>query len=110
MFENATDPAVGELAPGSDGQTVGFTVTNPGAGTQRLTGVTVEIADAEGEAWVPAGDCLAADYTATVTDSPAGEIAPDGSLDGTVTVTLANTSVNQDDCRGRDVPLFVTAS
>jgi hypothetical protein len=109
-FTITTDPAVGTLAPGSAGQTVDFTVTNAGEGTQNLTGVTVAMATADGTAWVPTGDCLAADYTATVTDNPSGEIAAGGSLSGTVTVTLANTAVNQDDCQGQDVPLLLTAS
>jgi hypothetical protein len=110
-FEITSEPGVGELAPGSAGQTVDFTVTNPGEGTQNLTAVTVEIADEDGEAWVPPDGCLAADYTAEVTTAPpAGDIAPGGSVDGTVTVTLANTAENQDACQGAEVPLLLTAS
>jgi hypothetical protein len=110
-FEIASEPGVGELAPGSAGQTIDFAVTNPGEGTQNLTAVTVEIADADGVAWVPPAGCLAADYTAEVTTAPpAGDIAPGGSVDGTVTVTLANTAENQDACQGAEVPLLLTAS
>ncbi|PUB23572.1 hypothetical protein C8K30_111170 [Promicromonospora sp. AC04] len=110
VFTVTSDPPEGTLAPGSAGQTVDFTVTNPGEGTQNLTGVTVALANDDGTAWVPTGDCLATDYTATVTDSPSGEIAAGGSLSGTATVTLANTAANQDDCQGQDVPLYFTAS
>ncbi len=110
-FEITSEPGVGELAPGSAGQTVAFTVTNPGEGTQNLTAVTVEIADEDGDAWVPPAGCLAADYTAEVTTAPpTGDIAPGGSVDGTVTVTLASTAENQDACQGAAVPLFLTAS
>ncbi|WP_369374131.1 hypothetical protein AB1046_08095 [Promicromonospora sp. Populi] len=110
-FEITSEPGEGELAPGGAGQTVDFTVSNPGEGTQNLTEVTVEIAEEGGEAWEPTDECLAADYTAEVTTGPpAGEIAPGDSVDGTVTVTLDNTAVNQDDCQGQDVPLLLTAS
>lgn len=109
-FTFTSDPAEGILAPGGAGQTVDFTVTNAGEGTQILTGVTVALATAGGTPWVPTGNCLAADYTAVVTTEPTGQIAPGGSLDGTVTVTLANTAVDQDDCQGQDVPLYLTAS
>ena len=110
-FEITSEPGVGELAPGSAGQTVDFTVTNPGEGTQNLTTVTVALADEAGTPWVPTGECLIGDYTATVTTAPtAGEIAAGGSVDGTVTVTLENTAVNQDDCQGQAVPLLLTAS
>ena len=110
-FEITSEPGEGELAPGSAGQTVDFTVTNPGEGTQNLTEVTVEIADETGAPWVPPEGCEAADYTATVTSAPtAGEIAPGGSVDGTATVMLDNTAENQDACQGAEVPLLLTAS
>ena len=103
--------AVGTIAPGSPGQTVDFTVTNPGEGNQYLADVTVTLAAANGTAWVPAGDCLIADYSATITSAPpVGDIAPGGSVDGTATVTLANTAINQDDCQGQEVPLYFEAS
>jgi hypothetical protein len=110
-FEITSEPGEGELAPGSAGQTIDFTVTNPGEGSQNLTAVTVEIATEDGEAWVPPDGCLAADYSAEVTTAPpAGVIAPGGSVEGTVTVTLANTTENQDACQGAEVPLLLTAS
>lgn len=110
-FEITSLPGVGMIAPGADGQTVAFTVTNPGAATLYLTEVTVSIATADGTAWEPTGACLIADYTATISSAPAaGEIAAGGSVDGVATVTLANTAVNQDDCQGQDVPLYFVAS
>lgn len=110
-FTITSDTPVGTLAPGGPGQTVDFTVTNPGEGTQNLTGVTVAMATADGTPWAPTGSCLAADYTAVITTAPpTGVIAPGGSVGGTVTVTLESTIVNQDDCQGQDVPLLLTAS
>jgi hypothetical protein len=111
-FAVTTQPPVGVLAPGNAGQTVTYTVDNPGSSAQRLTNVTVTIAGPNGAPWQPAGNCRAADYTATMTSKPpVGDIAAGGSsTPGTVTVTLANTGANQDDCQGQSVPLYLVAS
>jgi hypothetical protein len=111
-FVITAEEPVGVLAPGNAGQTVAYTVDNPGTSTQYLTDVTVAIAGPGGAAWVPTGDCLASDYTATMTAEPAaGEIAAGASsTTGTVTVTLAETGENQDDCQGQTVPLYFVAS
>jgi hypothetical protein len=110
-FTIASDPAVGTIAPGSAGQTVDFTVTNPGPGTQNVFGVSVTMADSTGAAWVPDGDCDIADYTATITTAPTfGPIPAGGTTDGTATVTLTNTGSDQDDCQGQTVPLYFVAS
>ena len=101
----------GVISPGGAGQTVGFTVTNPGPGIQSLAAVNVAIATGPGVPWAPTGNCLLADYTATITTAPTpGTIAVNGTKTGTATVTLANTGVNQDDCQGQEVPLYFTAS
>ena len=106
---DADDP-VGTISPGGAGQTVAFTVTNPGPGVQSLTSVTVSLADADGP-WAPPTGCLLADYTATITTAPApGTIAAGGTKSGTATVTLANTGVNQNACKDAVVPLLFTAS
>jgi hypothetical protein len=111
VFTIAADPAVGTISPGGAGQTVDFTVTNPGPGVQALTTVTVALADAAGTAWVPPTGCDIADYTASVTTAPpAGAIAAGADVSGQVTVTLANTSVNQDACQGETAPLYFSAS
>lgn len=110
-FTITSEEAVGTIAPGSAGQTVDFTVTNPGEGTQYLTTVTVTMATADGTPWVPEGECLIADYTAEITTAPpVGDIVSGGFVEGTATVTLANTAVNQDDCQGQAVPLYFVAS
>ena len=101
----------GTIAPGNAGQTVVFTVTNPGTSPQYLTQVTATLAEADGTPWVPAGGCLIEDYTVAVsTPAPVGDIAAGDSVDGVVTVTLANTAANQNPCQGQDVPLYFVAS
>jgi hypothetical protein len=111
-FTITSADAVGTIAPGSAGQTVEFTVTNPGPGIQTLSDVTVQMADAAGVEWVPTGDCDIADYTATITTAPTlGVLAVDAGVTGTATVTLDNdTLVNQDDCKNQTVPLYFVAS
>ncbi len=112
VFTIEVDPATGPaILPGGAGQTVDFTVTNPGPGTQSLTLVTVKLADPTGVVWDPPAGCLLADYTATVTTPPAyGEMAAGADVTGTATVTLANTSANQDACKDAPVPLYFSAS
>ncbi|HSV40140.1 MAG TPA: hypothetical protein VLI04_15380 [Nocardioidaceae bacterium] len=110
-FTIESDSPVGTIEPGSAGQTVAFTVTNASSGGQYLSGVTVAMAGPTGVAWVPAAGCDIDDYTATITTAPAtGTIAAGASRNGTVTVTLANTGVNQDACQGESVPLYFVAS
>jgi hypothetical protein len=110
-FTIVADTPVGTIAPGSPGQMVGFTVTNPGPGVQRLAAVNVAIAGPTGTPWVPPTGCLLADYTASITTAPTpGTIAVNGTRTGTATVSLANTGVNQDACQNATVPLYFTAS
>jgi hypothetical protein len=110
-FTIAADPAVGTIAPGGAGQTVDFTVTNPGPGALSLSNVAVTMASATGVAWVPPVGCDIADYTASVTTQPIdGEIPVGEGVDGQVTVTLANTATNQDACQGQTVPLYFSVS
>ncbi len=110
-FTIAADPAVGTIAPGGAGQTVDFTVTNPGPGVLSLSNVTVTMASPSGVAWVPPAGCDIADYTASVTTQPVdGEIPVGTGVDGQATVRLANSAINQDACKGQTVPLYFTAS
>ncbi len=99
------------LAPGGPGQTIAFTVTNSGSGTQLLSQVTVRAGLENGDPWVPEGDCLAMDYQVSISSLDAvGQVGPAGIVDGEVTVLMLNTDQNQDDCRGQVVPLYFTAS
>ncbi len=111
VFTVTTEAAVGEITPGGPGQTIAFTVANTGTGTQSLSAVTPTLADETGAAWVPAPGCAIADYSIVLTTPPTyGAIAPAGSVDGSVTVTLANTGVDQDACQGLTVPVHLVAS
>ncbi len=106
-----SEDAVGQLAPGSPGQTVAFTVTNPGPGTQYLGLVTVQIAESNGDAWLPDDGCVAANYSVAMTTFPPfGQLAANGTSAGVATVTLANTNADQDSCQGQPVPLLFTAT
>jgi hypothetical protein len=110
-FTIASATAVGTITPDGPGQTVEFTVTNPGPETETLTNVAVTLADSAGAAWVPTDGCLFADYAVAMTTAPTyAAIAKDRSLTGTVTVTLEDTDFNQDACQGQVVPLYFVAS
>ncbi|GAP53936.1 hypothetical protein AHiyo6_05010 [Arthrobacter sp. Hiyo6] len=101
--------AGGPLSPGGPSQTVAFTVANPGTGVQKLNTVAVTVATSTGTAWTAVTGCSAADFTVTPSIVP-GEIAPGGTVSGTVTVTMNNLSSNQDGCKGVTVPLYFSAS
>lgn len=109
VFTVASSAATGDaLSPGSGTQTVAFTVTNPGPSIQSLTSVDVTVATATGTEWT-AGACSAADYKigAIVIDS--GQIGVGSKKDGTVEISMNDTGVNQDDCQGKPVPLYIVA-
>lgn len=116
-FTFDVEVADGDLSPGSDGQTVAFTVSNPGEGSQLLGEVLVYLATPDdtdnGLPWVPPVGCAFADYAAAITVQPTqGELAAGATtaVGGVATVTLANTAVNQDACQGADVPLLFVAT
>lgn len=96
-----------DLRPGIGTQTIDFTITNPvSAATQTLNGVDVTVAGPTGVAWSITG-CSAADYTVgPVTGITAGPMIAGASQTGQVTLTMENTTSNQDLCKGQDVPLY----
>lgn len=110
----ATEDVTGDISPGSAGRTVDFVVTNPGEGTESLSAVTVSLASPLGVPWVPAGDCLAGDYTVVISPATLATLPVDilagESASGVATVTLADTGLNQDDCQGQEIPLYFQAS
>ena len=111
-FVITTSTATGVLAPGSAGQTVPFTVSNPGPGQLYLQAVTVRLADDTGTQWVPPTGCLFSDYTVTINVQPTPGTMDVGVLNarsGTALVTLALSEENQDGCKGADVPLYFEA-
>ena len=111
----ATPALLPLLTPGGPSQTVNFTVTNPGTGSQMLSNVAVTVANPDGSAWTvaatPAGTgCSALDYTVGTPTITYGQIAPAGSVAGTVTLTMNNRAADQDDCQLKSVPLHIVAS
>ncbi len=110
-FTITTEDAVGTIAPGSPGQTIAFTVTNPGPGVQYLGTVTATLADSAGVAWVPTGGCIRDAYEVLLTTTPqSGPLAVDGTATGEVTVRLSNLGdTNQDNCQGQTVPVHIVA-
>lgn len=110
-FVVTTDAPAGDpLTPGGPTQTVGFTVTNPSSGVQRLQAVAVTVASANASAWTAVPGCSAADYTVGTPAFTAGDIAAGASRSGTVTITMIDRNVSQDGCKGATVPLHVAAS
>jgi hypothetical protein len=108
---SSLDATGGPLSPGGPSEEVAFTVTNPASGVQSLSAVEVSIANADGSAWDTVEGCTAEDYTAVIDQAPTfGEIASGDSVDGTVTVSMVNTSSDQNACQGIDVPLYFVAS
>src|SRR5262245_12127674 len=98
-------------------QTKAYDITNPSAGHQNLTSVTVEVANADGSPW-SSGTCDASDFsvggapvgtTYTDTDS-AGNFAGNETRSDSVTVQMIDNGLNQNDCRGLTVPLYFFAS
>ncbi len=105
-------PTGGPLTPGGPSQSVAFTVTNPGTGSQNLSSVVVTVANANGSAWTAVVGCSSADYTVgtPVITGGYGQIAALGVKSGTVTVTMNNLGTNQDACKSVTVPLYIVAS
>lgn len=103
-------PSGAALAPGGTAQSIAFTVTNPGSGSQNLSGVTVTVANANGTAWTAVSGCSALDYTVGTPAITYGQIAPGGNIAGTVTLTMNNRASDQDACQGVTVPLYFAAS
>ena len=113
---STTGPA---LTPGGlTEQTMAYSVTNPSSGHQSLAKVTVSVATATGAAWDGPGTYSAADFSvngaaagAAYDDiENAGNIAPGGVVNNTVTLKMVDTGFNQDDCKTANVPLYLAAS
>lgn len=110
-FTIASEAPVGDpLYPGGPSQSVSFTVTNPSAGPQTLSSVTVAVANADGTEWVAVAGCSAADYTLGTPSIVYGVMLASGTKPGTVTITMNNTGTNQDACQGVTVPLYFQAA
>lgn len=106
-----SSPATGgPLTPDGPSQSVAFNVANPSTGSQELTSVVVTVANADGSAWTAVAGCSAADY---VVDAPVivyGTVAGSADVDGTVSISMIDTGLDQDGCQNADVPLYFVAS
>ncbi|CAN5207849.1 hypothetical protein BH09ACT5_BH09ACT5_09570 [soil metagenome] len=111
VFTVTSEAPTGDaLVPGGDSQSVAFTVDNPSTASLALTSVVVTVAESDGTAWVSVPGCSADDYVIGTPVITYGTIAGGDQLDGTVTVTMTNTTANQDACQGATVPLYFVAS
>jgi hypothetical protein len=107
----------GPLTPDGPAQTVQYTVTNNSTGSQKLTSVTVSVAESNGSAWDGPGNCSADDFsvggaavgTPAVLTALAQTFGPGGHDSASVTVQMVDTGSNQNDCRTADVPLRFVA-
>jgi hypothetical protein len=110
-FTVASSAATGSpLTPGGPSETVAFTVTNSGSGSQMLSSVAVSIAGPTGLAWTAVPGCSYLDYTVGTPVITYGQIAAAAAASGTVTVTMNNLGTNQDACKLAVVPLHIVAS
>jgi hypothetical protein len=100
---------VTNLFPGVS-KTVNFKITNGATFAQYLTDVdvTVDPFTADANASEPA--CTEADFAIADIVVTEGQIAAGGNKTGTAKITLKNLDTNQDNCKGANVALTITAS
>jgi hypothetical protein len=103
-------PTGGPMTPGGPSESVAFTVTNPGSGSQNLSSVVVTVAGAGGAAWTAVAGCSSADYTVGTPAVTYGQIAAGANVAGTVTITMNDLATNQDGCKLATVPMYFVAS
>lgn len=114
-------PAVvtdGPMTPGGPEQTITYKVKNTGTGVQRLAKVTVKVAEPNGDAWTSAPGCSAADFeigtaapgAAADDDELAGDFTAGQEETGTIKIKMVDTGENQDGCKDKSVPLYLSAS
>lgn len=97
------------LTPGGLPQTITFVVTNPGTGKQMLSSITPTVTTATAPNAFPYGSCSAADYSFGAPSFLPGEISAGSTLTGTVTLSMIDSTTNQDDCKNLTIPVLITA-
>ena len=112
---SSTFPAVVALTPGGPSQSAEFTIKNENTGAQKLSGLVVKVANADGTPWTDGKGCSADDFEVSPPAfSPgskgSGQIAADATVRGTVSIQMRNLDRNQDGCQGVSVPLHFAAS
>lgn len=94
-----------DLSPGGPKKTVAFTVTNPGSGNQKVAGVDVKVANADGTDWTAVPGCSASDFQLSDYAFTAIDLAPGAVATGTVQLQMVNRDTDQNSCKGVTVPL-----
>jgi hypothetical protein len=112
---SSTAPAgFGLLTPGGPSQSAEFTITNENTGVQDLSGFVVSVANADGTPWTDVKGCSAADFLILpptfIPGDGLGQIKPNTTVSGKVTIQMRNLDRNQDGCQGVSVPLHFAAS
>jgi hypothetical protein len=106
----STAPTGGPLTPGGTSETIAFTVTNPGTGSQKLSAVLAHVAAADGTAWTAVTGCSVLDFSVGTPTITYGEIAGGSSISGTVTLSMTDLATPQNACKNVSVPLYFTAN
>lgn len=92
------------LTPNGPTETVNFSVTNDGTGTQAFTSATPSVTGTS------SGGCTDADFTVDNVVIATGSVDAGDTVNGTFDLQMIDTGVNQDACRGVTVDLKVDVS
>jgi hypothetical protein len=122
--------AITDLIPGGAAQAVNYTIANPNDAAALLRGVTMSITRVSyvgaagtgtGTTWAshPAGGaapgCAASNFTVVAPAVPAQKVAPGKTSFAQLTITkrasiaMINTRANQDNCKGVQITLAISA-
>jgi len=94
----------GDLSPDGPTDVISFHVQNPGSGVQNLQNTVATVTGTSNPG------CGAADFYAPVTSITYGSVAAGATVDGTFTLRMKDTGVDQEACKGATVNLNVDAS
>jgi hypothetical protein len=104
-FAVTVDPASGPaLTPGGPADTVTFHVTNTNSGFQNFANATATVTGTS----IPG--CTAGNYSTGNLVAAFGDLPPGATANGSFTVQMNDTNVNQNVCQGATVNLQVLAS
>lgn len=92
------------LSPNGPTNTIPFSVQNDSSGVQNLQATVASVVNTSN------GGCTAADFAVSATTITYGDVASGATVNGTFTVQMINTALNQDACKSVTVNLKVDAS
>jgi len=98
------DVDLDNLTPAGPSDTVTFAIKNDGSGVQHLSSAVASVTGTSDPG------CTAADFSVSTTTVSAQDVAAGATVNGSFTVQMIDTGVNQDDCKGVTVDLEVAAS